>query len=119
MPTSTHHISLAQGESLHEIAWTVTDTTGAAVDLTGYTARLDQWTASVDPTRSDSTLVRSLSSTGGSPQLSVSGSTVALTTTSAQSATWAVAELEYTLTIIDPSSREVIASQGRFTIRKR
>ena len=119
MPTSTHHISLAQGESLHEIAWTVTDTTGAAVDLTGYTARLDQWTPSVDPTRSDSTLVRSLSSTGGSAQLSVAGSTVSLTTTSAQSATWAAAELEYSLWLIDGSARAQVAAQGRFTIRKR
>lgn len=119
MPTSTHHISLAQGESLHEIAWTVTNTTGAAVDLTGYTARLDQWTASVDPTRSDSTLVRSLSSTGGSPQLSVAGSTIALTTTSAQSAAWAAAELEYVLWISSPTSRDTIVAQGRFTIRKR
>lgn len=119
MPTSTNHISLVAGESLHEIAWSIVDATGAAVDLTGYTARLDQWTPSVEPTRSDSTLVRSLSSTGGSPQLSVSGSTVALTTTSAQSATWAVAELEYTLWLTPPSGREAIASQGRFTIRKR
>lgn len=119
MPTSTNHISLAAGESLHEIAWSIVDADGTAVDLTGYTARLDQWTTSMEPTRSDSTLVRSLSSTGGSPQLSVSGSTVAMLTTSAQSATWDAAELEYTLTIIDPSAREVIASQGRFTIRKR
>lgn len=119
MPTSTNHISLAVGESLHEIAWAIVDANGAAVDLTGYTARLDQWTPSVTPTRSDSTLVRSLSSTGISPQLTVSGSAVALITTSEQSATWAVAELEYTLAIIDPSGREVIASQGRFTVKKR
>ncbi len=119
MPTSTNHISLAAGESLHEIAWSIVDADGAAVDLTGYTARLEQWTPSVEPARSDSTLVRSLSSTGASPQLSVSGSTVAMLTTSAQSATWAAAELEYTLWLIDPSAREAIASQGRFTIRMR
>jgi len=119
MPTATHHISFAQGESLHEIVWTVTDPSGTPVDLTGYTARLDQWTPSVDPTRADSTLVRSLLSTGGSPQLSVSGSTIALTSTSAQTALWPAAELEYALWISSPTLRDSIVSQGRFTIRKR
>lgn len=119
MPTATHNISIAQGESLHEIAFAIVDPSGAAVNLTGYTARLDLWTASVDPTHSDSTLVRSLSSTGGSAQLSVAGSTVSLTTTSAQSATWAAAELEYSLWLIDGSARAQVAAQGRFTIRKR
>lgn len=119
MPTSSNHISLAVGESLHELAWSITDANGAAVDLTGYSARLEQWTASTTPTRSESLLVRTLLSTGGSPQLLVSGSSVALTTTSAQSALWEVADLDYVLWLTAPSGRETIASQGRFTIRKR
>ncbi len=119
MPTANHDISIAQGESLHSIAFAIVDTAGAPVDLTGYTARLDMWTPSIERTHSDSTLVRSLSSTGGGAQLSVSGSAVSLTTTSAQSATWDVAELEYALWVIDASARAEIAAQGRFTIRKR
>lgn len=89
------------------VSWPIYDSNGQPQDLAGWTAK-----AQARPHAAAALLLAEWSSTGLSPALTLTGSTVTLTIPGSQSTAWDWKTGVYDLLLTDPSSRPVRVAEG-------